>query len=364
MELTERRRNILKAIVENYVRTAEPVGSKALASLPDLNCSSATIRNEMAEMTAMGLLEQPHTSAGRIPSALGYRIYVNELMNEHRLSLEETRRINEALKQRVARFDDMLADAGKLVSDLTSYPVYTMSGVQQAKTARRFDFIRVDENTVIAVILLDDENVQNRVMHFPEGIAEETVRKLATVFNATFTGLQPDEIDAALVSAAERTIGDTSGLVAAAASFTIKTLTPETPKRPRLAGTSSILSLPEYQDLEKAQRLMDTLSEGDVLPDMPATVQDENGIRILIGPENAAEELKDSGVVLASYDMGNNMRGIIGVVGPTRMNYAKVAAYLRTVALGMQQMALEGAQTAQLPQLGDGSDHMEKERQT
>ena len=125
MELSERKRKILKLIVESYVATAEPVGSKAIAASEELNLSSATIRNEMAEMTAMGLLEQPHTSAGRIPSPQGYRIYVNELMNEHRLSLEETRRINDALKQKMNRFDELLADAGRLVSDMTSYPVYT-----------------------------------------------------------------------------------------------------------------------------------------------------------------------------------------------------------------------------------------------
>ena len=123
MELSERKRKILKLIVESYVATAEPVGSKAIAASEELNLSSATIRNEMADMTAMGLLEQPHTSAGRIPSPQGYRVYVNELMNEHRLSLEETQRINDALKQKMAKFDDLLADAGKLVSEMTSYPV-------------------------------------------------------------------------------------------------------------------------------------------------------------------------------------------------------------------------------------------------
>ena len=354
MELSERKRKILKLIVESYVATAEPVGSKAIAASEELNLSSATIRNEMADMTAMGLLEQPHTSAGRIPSPQGYRIYVNELMNEHRLSLEETQRINDALKQKMAKFDDLLADAGKLVSEMTSYPVYTAAAPSLSHVIRRYDLIRVDAGTVIAVVLLDDESAVNRVMRFPEGIDESLVKKMATVFNASFTGIPPEQIDSALVQAAERSLGDESGAVAALAAFAVQAMTPAQPNRPQLVGASNILSLPEYRDVDKAQKLMDYLSDESVIRDMP---QDgEGGVRILIGPENVAEELKDSGVVLASYDMGNDMRGVIGVVGPTRMDYAKVAAYLRGVAMGMQRAALAGMPQPP-PQLTAGTEH-------
>ena len=354
MELSERKRKILKLIVESYVATAEPVGSKAIAASEELNLSSATIRNEMADMTAMGLLEQPHTSAGRIPSPQGYRIYVNELMNEHRLSLEETQRINDALKQKMAKFDDLLADAGKLVSEMTSYPVYTAAAPSLSHVIRRYDLIRVDSSTVIAVVMLDDESAVNRVMRFPEGIDEGLVRKMATVFNASFTNLPPEQIDGALVQAAERSLGDESGAVAALAAFAVQAMTPAQTTRPQLMGASSILSLPEYRDVDKAQKLMDYLSDESVIRDIPQ-VGEEGGVRILIGPENVAEELKDSGVVLASYDMGNDMRGVIGVVGPTRMDYAKVAAYLRGIAMGMQRAALAGMPQPP-PQLTAGTD--------
>ena len=354
MELSERKRKILKLIVESYVETAEPVGSKAIAASEELNLSSATIRNEMADMTAMGLLEQPHTSAGRIPSPQGYRIYVNELMNEHRLSLEETQRINDALKQKMAKFDELLADAGKLVSEMTSYPVYPAAAPSVSHVIRRYDLIRVDAGTVIAVVMLDDESAVNRVMRFPEGIDESLVKKMATVFNASFTGIPPEQIDGALVQAAERSLGDESGAVAALAAFAVQAMTPAQPNRPQLVGASNILSLPEYRDVDKAQKLMDYLSDESVIRDMP---QDgEGGVRILIGPENVAEELQDSGVVLASYDMGNDMRGVIGVVGPTRMDYAKVAAYLRGIAMGMQRAALAGMPQPP-PQLTAGTEH-------
>ena len=349
MELSERKRRILKAIVEQYISTAEPVGSKAIAADPEMNFSSATIRNEMADLTAMGLLEQPHTSAGRVPSPQGYRIYVNELMNEHRLSLEETQEINKALKQKMSQLDSLLADAGKVVSELTSYPAYALTTQVGRRTVQRFDLIHVDGETVIAVLLLEDGTACNRVMKFPGGIEKDLVQRMGTVFNAGFTGLAAQEIDSAMVRAAERTLGDEIGAAAALASFTISTLE-SGGSRKVLSGVSNLLTLPEYQDVNKAHKLMDFLAEGKELEQLELP-QGQEGVQILIGPENVAEELKDSGVVLATYPLGNNMQGVIGVVGPTRMDYAKVAAYLSYIAGGMQQIS-QGTSPPRLPEPG------------
>ena len=349
MELSERKRRILKAIVEQYISTAEPVGSKAVAADPEMNLSSATIRNEMADLTAMGLLEQPHTSAGRVPSPQGYRIYVNELMNEHRLSLEETQEINRALKQKMSQLDSLLADAGKVVSELTSYPAYALTTQVGRRTVQRYDLIHVDGETVIAVLLLEDGTACNRVMKFPGGIEKDLVQRLGTVFNAGFTNLTAQEIDSSMVRAAERTLGDEIGAAVALASYTVSVLESGGPKKV-LSGVSNLLTLPEYQDVNKAHKLMDFLAEGKELEQMEVP-QGQEGVQILIGPENVAEELKDSGVVLATYPLGNNMKGVIGVVGPTRMDYAKVAAYLSYIAGGMQQIS-QNTSPPQLPEPG------------
>jgi heat shock gene repressor HrcA len=356
MELSERKRRILKAIVEQYISTAEPVGSKAIAADPEMNLSSATIRNEMADLTAMGLLEQPHTSAGRIPSPQGYRIYVNELMNEHRLSLEETQEINRALKQKMSQLDSLLADAGKVVSELTSYPAYALTTQVGRRTVQRYDLIQVDGETLIAVLLLEDGTACNRVMKFPGGIEKDLVQRMGTVFNAGFTNLTAQEIDSGMIRAAERTLGDEIGAAAALASFTISTLESGGSKKV-LSGVSNLLTLPEYRDVDKAHKLMDFLAEGKELEQLEMP-QGQEGVQILIGPENVAEELKDSGVVLATYPLGNNMQGVIGVVGPTRMDYAKVAAYLSYIAGGMQQIS-QGASPPQLPELRPMNDQDE-----
>ena len=354
MELSPRKRNILKAIVEQYVATAEPVGSKTIAS--DLHLSSATIRNEMAELTALGLLEQPHTSAGRIPSAQGYRVYVNELMNEHRLSLEETQEINRALRQKMQRLDKLLDDAGRVVSELTNYPSLAVAASVTKQTVQRYDLIRIDEHSVIAVLLLDNGTAHNRVMSFPNGISQQLVGKLSAVFNAGFTQLTADKITPSLIRTTEESIGDDSGATVALAGFTVSTLE-EAGASKVLNGLPNLLSLPEYQDVDKAHRILNFLSDQNGLPQLPDP-GDESDVKILIGPENVAEELKDSGVVLASYELGNNMRGVIGVVGPTRMNYAKVAAYLSYIAGGMKQLAQSGA----VPQLEENKAKEQEER--
>ncbi len=338
MELSERKKKILKAVVESYIETAEPVGSKAIAEHAGLGVSSATIRNELADLTSMGYLEQPHTSAGRIPSPQGYRIYVNELMHHHALSMHETREINNALNNKVKQLDVLLSEAGAVLSDLTSYPAYAMASPSGVTTIKRFDFIFVDAHTVIAVAMLDNNSVKNKLMSFPNGIEEQFVQKLSTVFNANFTNITEKELTPELIASAERVTGDITGAVAAAAGFALNLLTEAGPTRPSVSGASHILAHPEFKDVDKAQKLLSYLSDNGELMQMPA---DDSGseIRILIGPENVADELKDSSVVMASYDLGNNMKGMIGVVGPTRMDYAKVAAHLSYVVRGLRQLA-------------------------
>ena len=167
MELSERKQKILKAIVDLYIRSAEPVGSKTIAALPDMNFSSATIRNEMAELTTLGFLEQPHTSAGRIPSPAGYRFYIDRLMQDYRLSVDETQSINQAMESRMQELDKAMSQVGKLVSKLTNLPAYTMTAPAGEVTVRHFEIILADAGSFILVVMTSDENVKNRLIKLP-----------------------------------------------------------------------------------------------------------------------------------------------------------------------------------------------------
>ncbi len=339
MELSERKKKILRAVVESYIQTAEPVGSKALAELAGVKVSSATIRNELAELTELGYLEQPHTSAGRVPSPQGYRLYVNELMEEQRLSLEETKQINEALHLKMRELDKVIDQAGRMVSQLTNYPAFALTEGARRLTIRRFDLILVDEASFIAVVMTDSSVVKNKLFRLPAQLSEPQLQLLTTLLNTAFVGKTLDQLTPELMRVAEHAAGSSYGLISLVVSFAMEVLDALESGAVYTAGTSHILDHPEYQDVGKAQKLMSYLTEDRSLAQalaLPALEGDDT--KILIGPENVADELKDTSVVLASYDIGDGMKGVIGVVGPTRMDYAKVAAKLSYVADGLSKL--------------------------
>lgn len=344
MGISDRKKKILAALVDEYIKTAEPVGSKAIAQLADLGCSSATIRNELAELTEMGYLEQPHTSAGRVPTPSGYRMYVNELMEKQKLSLEETEEINRRLNDKMIQLDSMMSDVGKIASQLTDYPALALATYAPA-VITRFDLIYIDANTFIIVVMLSNNTVKNKLVHLPVSVDQGMINKLSTLFNANFTNIKSDKITPILISATERAADDTMGLTSVIASFVIETLSSQHEVEAYVTGENRLLSQPEYRDPDKAHKLMNYLSEGGHVLSGPAEemLEGDSEVRVLIGPENVAEELKDSSVVIASYDMGDNTKGLIGVVGPTRMDYSAVAAKLSFLAAGLSRRLGGGA---------------------
>ena len=335
MAISERKKKILAAVVDAYIQTAEPVGSKAIAESAGLGCSSATIRNELAELVAMGYLEQPHTSAGRVPTPMGYRMYVNELMDQQRLSIEESEELNRRLNQKLQELDDTISDVSRLASQLTNYPAMALT-TREAVAILRFDLIYVDANTFIIVVMLSDHSVRNKLVRLPISVDEKMIRKLSTLFNANFTHIGEEAITPVLIGSTERSADDTMGITAVISSFALEVLSSSSAPAAFVSGENRLLNLPEFRDPVKAHRLMSYLSGGGHI--LPAeSLPGSNEVRVLIGPENVAEELKDSSVVIASYDAGDNTRGLIGVVGPTRMDYSAVAAKLRFLADGLSR---------------------------
>ena len=336
MGISERKKKILAAVVDEYIHTAEPVGSKTIAQTANLGCSSATIRNELSELTALGYLEQPHTSAGRIPSPKGYRFYVNELMERQKVSLEEAESINRQLNVKMEQLDKLMSDAGKLAGQLTGYPALALAA-PRAATVTRFDILYIDSNTFIIVALLSNNTVKNKLVHLPFSVEQGQIQKLSALFNAGFTGLTDDQITPVLISATERAACDTMGLTSILSAFTIEVLSESRSGEAFVTGESSLLQHPEFRDPDKAHRVIRYLSDANHIKGLPGA-PDDRSVRMIIGPENLAEELRDSSVVMASYDAGDGQRGLIGVVGPTRMDYSAVAAKLQYIADGLSRM--------------------------
>ncbi len=337
MSISERKKKILTAVVEEYIRTAEPVGSKHLAENAGLGCSSATIRNELAELVALGYLEQPHTSAGRVPTPMGYRMYVNELMEKQRYTLEETEEINRRLNQKLQELDDTIGSISRLASQLTDYPALALTTAART-TVQRCDLIYVDANTFIIVLMLSNHSVKSKLVHLPVSVDQMMVQKLCSLFNSGFTGITEEQITPVLIRSTERAADDTMGLTSVIAAFVIETLTEAGAPSAFVSGENRLLNQPEFRDPDKAHRLMSYLSGGGyILPPAEGEFKGDSEVRVLIGPENVAEELKDSSVVIASYDAGDHMKGLIGIVGPTRMDYSAVAAKLRFLANGLSR---------------------------
>ena len=353
MELTERKKKVLRSVVDLYIRTAEPVGSKAITELPDMNYSSATIRNEMADLTAMGYLEQPHTSAGRIPSPAGYRLYVDELMQDYRLSVDETKSINNAIEEKVQRVDKLVEKVAKLVSQATNLPAISAASRNDAATVSRFDLIQAGTGSFILVVMLSDDQVFNKLIKLPVSVEETDLKLLAALLNTAMTELPPEGFTPALLDKVMRSAGKASSLVPVIVDFTTDVLRHQASTNVAVAGQARLLGLPEYRDVDKAQKVLESIDE-DALSDLPAIMQSENGTKVLVGPENVAQELKDTSVVMTKFDIGDGMQGMIGVVGPTRMDYAKVTARLSYFAESLSK-AFAKPETRQLPQPNEES---------
>jgi len=334
MSLSSRKNEILRTVVELYVKGAEPVGSKAVAEALGSSVSSATIRGEMAELESMGLLEQPHTSAGRIPSSNGYRIYVNELMQDQNISHDDAEVIDNTLDGHLAEQTQLLSEVGNLTSRLTTYPAYAMASATGIVCIARFDLIYVDNTTFIIVVLLSNDTVKNKLVHLTTGIQPPMLTKLSAVLNASFTGIPEERITPTLITSTERAVGDTAGIVAIIAGFSIELLVEAKSIGTSVSGAINLLSHPEFRDVDKAQRIIRYLSDSKELARLPSP-ETPGEIKITIGPENLADELRDSSVMAIKYDAGNDIQGLIGVVGPTRMDYSKVAAHLSYMAQGL-----------------------------
>ena len=335
MELSDRKKKILRAIVDLYIRTAEPVASKTIAQMPDMDFSSATIRNEMADLTTLGYLEQPHTSAGRIPSAQGYRLYVNELMEKRTLPQEEEDKINASLSGPMKQLDQVMSKAGQMVSTLVGYPAYTVADHKSEVTIRRFELIAVDAASFIAVVMLSDSRVKSQLMQLQLAVEGENLPEMSHLLNTHFTGISPKEMNQRLMSLSEQVSGQWFLLLNQVIEYAGDMLRSAGGQEIFTGGAKEFLRFPEYQNAEKAHDLMSFMVDNKENLPVP---KGDAPMQILIGPENVNEALKDSSVVIASYDIGENMRGLVGVVGPTRMDYAAVAARLSYFAESLSRM--------------------------
>lgn len=330
-ELDERKQKILHAIIRNYLETGEPVGSRTISKYTDLNLSSATIRNEMADLEELGYIVQPHTSAGRIPSDKGYRLYVDRMMEEKEREVEELKGI---LLEKEDKMDHLLKQVAKVLAQNTNYATMISAPQIHRNKLKFIQLSRVDANQLLAVIVIEGNVIKNNILHVEESLDDETLLKLNILLNTHLNGLSLEEINLGMITAMKQQAGIHSTIVGNVIDAVAEAIKADEDLEIYTSGTNNIFKYPELADHRKASELINTFEEKQLLNDLVIeTLADESntGIQVYIGDETPVQTMKDCSVVTATYELGEGMKGTIGIIGPKRMDYEKVVGTLKTM---------------------------------
>lgn len=338
MELSQRKREILQAIIEDYIATAEPVASRNLAKNHDLGLSAATIRNEMADLEEMGYLDKPHTSAGRVPSELGYRFYVDSLMQKYSLTMDEIAGLKESMDRRYSQLEGVISEISEIISKVTHYPTVVAFPQERQRRVQSVKLILIEEKVALVVVITDAGVVRNRKIKFNANVDYEAIDSVSDFLSKQLAGLSRSDITPARLMLIYEAMGDYGELLKVVISFVLECLTEETAKV-YIGGTSNILNNPEFSDIERAKEFFSFMDHRENVSKMLSLLEDgKNDISIKIGSENGVEEMKDTSIVVANYSVGDKMKGKIGIIGPTRMNYARVVSSLELINAQLSEM--------------------------
>lgn len=327
--LNERKRKVLQAIIEEYINTAEPVSSNAIINKYELNCSSATVRNEMSDLEKKGYLDKVHTSSGRIPSAKGYRFYVDELMQDDRISLEEIKYISDKLETKVHEIEDLTKLTATTISEVTHYTTVTIGPKATEQIIQEIKFVLLSSRMILAIIITETGMVKETIIKFDEDISEKQVETLNYIFNNKLKGEPIEKIDKPLEEFLAEEMSDSVKVIKPILVQIKKVLFED--NKIYLEGAKRELDLPEFNSLEVAKNFMSILDTKELMSDMLNSGFAED-INIYIGEENEKDELKDFSVVTFRHKVGNKDMGTIGIIGPKRMDYSKVISVMKYIS--------------------------------
>lgn len=329
-ELDERKTKILNAIIRNYLETGEPVGSRTISKYTDLNLSSATIRNEMADLEEMGYILQPHTSAGRIPSDKGYRFYVDHLMEEKNREVDEMKSF---VIEHTEKVEQVLQQVAKILANNTNYATMVTAPSYHRNKVKFIQLSNVNDEQVLAVIVTEGNLVKNKIIPVSEPIDNETMLKLNILLNSNLNGLALQDINLATIAKLKEQAGIHSDIVSDVLDTLAETMGQDEDIRIYTSGTTNFFKYPELSDSEKASELISTFEEKQQLASLVTEnlLEENTGIQVYIGNESPIQTMRDCSVVTATYELGEGVRGTIGIVGPKRMDYEKVMDNLKVL---------------------------------
>ena len=334
MRLDYRKRRILQAIIDEYIDTAEPVGSRSIAKKPELNLSSATIRNEMADLEDMGYLDQPHASAGRVPSDKGYRLYVDRLMEARSLTLDEISAVTNELHLTINELGDVIRNASALISKLTKYTAVTLTPEMDDAEITAIEVIGIDQSRICVIAASKSGTVKSSVATLHTRCSEHDLTTFSQICKRRLCGVSAEQITAVTAEfiraeASARNIDDTAARLMTEAVF--DSIGQMRKNEVLLNGTTNIMNFPEFRNIERARGFLEVLEEKKAIGHLISELAKDESIKMLIGNENPIDEIRGCSIVGATYSAGATVFGTIGVIGPKRMEYAKVVSIIEYI---------------------------------
>lgn len=338
MELQGRKMKILQAIIRNYLETGEPVGSRTISKYTDLHLSSATIRNEMSDLEEMGLIKQPHTSAGRIPTDAGYRIYVDNMLQEERAEVEEMKSV---LLEKQDKLETQLKQVARLLAANTQYAsMVTTPSVRQNKI-KFIQLSQIDPANVLAVIVLEGNMIRNTMIRVDRELSQEQLLKLNLLLNTNLCGLPVEDITLGLIESIKRSAGIHTEIISDVIDAAAEIVHKEEELQIYTSGANNIFRYPELTDNQKASEIISNFEEKQVLGTLvrdQLSNQEETGVQVYIGNEMSIPSLRDCSVVTATYELGDGMKGTVGIIGPKRMDYDRVVGVLKGIKQQLDEL--------------------------
>ncbi len=328
MELDERKVKILNAIIQTYLDTGEPVGSRTISRFTDLKLSSATIRNEMSDLEEMGYIFQPHTSAGRIPTDKGYRFYVDSMM---KTKTEEIIKENEMMVKKVDKLEQMLKQVVKVLATNTNYASLITSPKNQKNKLKFIQLSLVDASQLLVVMMLEGNTIKHKLLNLVQPLDNEEVVKLNLLMNTYLQGLSLQEINMELIGTIKKQAKDYRDVVTDLIDLIVDVIQEQDDTEIYTSGTTNLLKYPELGDREKTGEILYALEERQGLTELIANNDHSQGIQVYIGSESPVQSMKDCSIVTATYELEEGVQGTIGIIGPKRMDYKKVVNNLETV---------------------------------
>ena len=332
MELSDRKRAILQAIIEDYISTAEPVGSRNIAKNHDLGLSAATIRNEMADLEEMGYLDKPHTSAGRIPSEMGYRFYVDSLMHRYSLTIDEISNLQKSMDRKYNQLENVVSEISDIISRATNYPAIVELPMANKSRLRNLKMMLIEKGSVMIVVVTDAGVVRNRHVNVSSEIDYEVIDSISEFLSGQLTGLSADDFTAARLMLIYEAMASYGSFLRTVVEFVLECLA-GAQSRVYVGGASNILNNPEFENIERAKEFLSFIDSRENVSNMLNLLGDgsEEHISIKIGSENGVEAMRDTSLIVANYSVGDKLHGKIGIIGPKRMNYARVVSSLELI---------------------------------